>query len=118
MIDMGLKFITGSDSSWGNYQLGNTVYETECLVMAGYSDTQGVVSLTSEAAASLAIDDLTGSLEPGKEADLIVVGGNPQENVNELWNVEEVFLAGVRIDRGSNNSRAPIRQLRPKSSLT
>lgn len=118
MIDMGLKFITGSDSSWSNYQLGNTVYETECLVMAGYSDTQGVVSLTSEAAASLAIDDLTGSLEPGKEADLIVVDGNPQENVNELWNVEDVFLAGVRIDRGSNNSRASIRQLRPKSSLT
>ena len=41
MIEMGLKIITGSDSSWGNYQLGNTVYETECLVMAGYSHHAG-----------------------------------------------------------------------------
>ena len=35
MMEMGLKVITGSDSSWSDYQLGNTVYETECLVMAG-----------------------------------------------------------------------------------
>ncbi len=117
MIDMGLKFITGSDSSWGNYQLGNTVYETECLVMAGYSATQGVRSVTSEAAASLAIDEVTGSLELGKEADMIVVDGDPLSNVSDLWNVEEVFLAGERIDRGSAESRASTRQLRPESSL-
>ena len=43
MIEMGLKVITGSDSSWGDYQLGNTVYETELLVHAGYSHMQGVI---------------------------------------------------------------------------
>lgn len=35
LIEMGLKIITGSDSSWGHYKLGKTVYETECLVQAG-----------------------------------------------------------------------------------
>ena len=42
MIDLGVKVITGSDSSWSSYQLGNTVYETELLVHAGYTPMQGV----------------------------------------------------------------------------
>ena len=52
MIEMGLKVITGSDSSWGNYKLGNTVYEAELLVHAGYTHMQGVLSVTSWAAGS------------------------------------------------------------------
>ena len=113
MLEMGLKVITGSDSSWGDYQLGNTVYETECLVMAGYSPMQGVLSVTSEAAKALDIDDQVGTLETGKEADIIVVDGNPAEDITDLWNVEEVFLAGQRMDRGSEESRSAIRQMPP-----
>ena len=113
MIEMGVKMITGSDSSWGDYQLGNTPYETECLVTAGLSPTQGVASVTGDAAKSLGIDDVTGTLEPGKAADLIVVDGNPPANVEDLWNVDEVFLAGRRIDRGSAESLASLRQHPP-----
>lgn len=111
LIEMGLKVITGSDSSWSYYQLGNTVYETECLVMAGYSPMQGIVSVTSEAAKSLGMDDTVGTLEPGKEADIIVIDGNPSENISDLWNVTDVFLAGQEIDRGSEKSLASTRQL-------
>ncbi len=106
LLEMGLKVITGSDSSWGSYQLGNTVYETECLVAAGMSAMDGVKSVTGEAAKSLGIDGVTGTLEAGKEADVIVVGGNPAEDVMALWDVKEVFAAGRRIDRGSPESLA------------
>ena len=116
LIEMGLKVITGSDSSWGDYQLGNTVYETECLAMAGYSPTQAILSVTGEAAKSLGIDHVTGTLEPGKEADIIVVDGNPAEYINDLWNVEQVFLAGQRMDRGSPESLAAVRQVPPSGS--
>ena len=101
LLEMGLKVVTGSDSSWSDYRLGNTAYEAECLVMAGVSHMQGVVSVTSLAAASLGIGDTVGTLEPGKEADVIVVDGNPGEKISDLWNVADVFLAGRRIDRGS-----------------
>ena len=113
LMEMGAKVITGSDSSWGDYQLGNTVYETECLRMAGYTDAQGVASVTSQAAVALGIDEQVGTLEPGKLADLIVVDGDPTKDINSLWNVEEVFLGGRRIDRGSAESRAVTRQLPP-----
>ena len=113
MMDMGLKIITGSDSSWGHYQLGNTVHETECLVMAGYSPMQGVLSVTRDAAKALGVDDTVGTLGPGKEADIIVVDGDPSKQISDLWNVSEVFLAGQRIERGSEDSLAATRQLPP-----
>ncbi|MCI0439220.1 MAG: amidohydrolase family protein, partial [Chloroflexi bacterium] len=113
MIEMGLKVITGSDSSWGDYQLGNTVNETECLVMAGYSPMQGILSVTRDAADALGMGRVVGTLEPGKEADIIVIDGNPAENINDLWNVSEVFLGGTRIDRGSAESVSATRQPRP-----
>ena len=114
MMEMGLNVITGSDSSWSNYKLGNAVYETECLVMAGYSPMQGVLSVTREAAKALGVDDTVGTLEPGKEADIIVVDGDPTERVEDLWNVEEVFFGGQKVARGSNRSLAATRQ--PRSS--
>ena len=110
MIDLGVKVITGSDSSWSSYRLGNTVYETELLVHAGYTPMQGVLSVTSWAADALGVSDAVGTLEPGKAADILVVRGNPAADINDLWNVEDVFLAGRKINRGSDDSIAAVRQ--------
>ena len=113
LVEMGLKVVTGSDSSWGEYKLGNTAYETEALVEAGLSPMQGVVSVTSESAAAIGIDGDVGTLEAGKEADIVVVDGNPNEDISDLWNVAEVFQGGLRIDRGSAESLASLRQHPP-----
>ncbi len=110
MIEMGVKVITGSDSSWGDYQLGNTVYETELLVHAGYSHMQGVLSVTKWASEALGVDDIVGTLEPGKQADILVVDGDPSKNVNDLWNVVDVFFKGGKLDRGSEEALAAVRQ--------
>lgn len=110
MIEMGVKVITGSDSSWGDYQLGNTVYEAELLVHAGYSHSEGVMSVTKWAAEALGVDDVVGTLEPGKQADILVVSGDPTEDVNALWDVEDVFFRGEKVDRGSEESLAAVRQ--------
>lgn len=110
MIDMGLRVITGSDSAWGDYKLGNTVYEAELLVHAGYSPMQGILSVTNWAAAALRMGDQVGTLEPGKQADILVVDGNPAVDINDLWNVADVFFAGQRLERGSEESLNAVRQ--------
>ncbi len=117
MIEMGLKIITGSDSSWGDYQLGNSVYETELLVQAGQPPKQGVLSITSEAANALGLGNVVGTLEPGKDADFIVVDGDPSRDINRLWNVREVFKSGKRIERGSEESLRAVRQQPPRQDL-
>ena len=113
MIDMGIKVVTGSDSSWGDYPLGNTHLETECLVMAGYSPKKALLSVTRESASSIGVDNLTGTLKPGKRADMIIVNGNPDENISALSNVVEVFLDGNKVDRGNQKSLFENRQLDP-----
>ena len=110
MIDLGVKVITGSDSSWSSYQLGNTVYETELLVHAGYTPMQGVLSVTSWAADALGVSDIVGTLEPGKAADVLVVQGNPAEDINALWDVVDVFFDGRKVERGLDESIAAVRQ--------
>jgi imidazolonepropionase-like amidohydrolase len=113
MLDMGVKMITGSDSSWADYKLGNAPYETELLVEAGMSGAAAVASITGDAARSLGVDDTVGTLEPGKMADVVLINGRPDERAADLWNVADVFLGGERIDRGSDESRATLTQHRP-----
>jgi imidazolonepropionase-like amidohydrolase len=41
------------------------------------------------------------SLRPGLSADLILVEGNPAENIDDTRNVREVFMRGKQVDRES-----------------
>jgi len=84
--------------------------ETELLVEAGYTPMQGVHSVTSNAAKALGLDDLVGTLEAGKEAEIIIVDGDPSQDINSLWNVDEVIFGGVIVDRGSFDSKTTVRQ--------
>ena len=43
------------------------------------------------------MEDKIGSLEVGKEADLIVIWGKPDINLDDLENVEQVFINGKRM---------------------
>ena len=94
LISMGLKVVAGSDSSWGDYPLGGFVHEIEALVQAGFSPMQAVISATGEAAESIGIGEITGTLEPDKAADVLVVKGDPSRDINDLWNVAAIFQNG------------------------
>ena len=115
LLERGVKIITGSDSSWGDYPLGNAVHETECLRMAGMPGMDAVMSITGDAARAIGVDAITGSLEPGKAADIIAVDGNPIHTLDALWSVTDVIAAGQLIDRGSKDSIAATRQPQPPS---
>ena len=53
---------------------------------------------TLNGASYLGLSDRIGSIAPGKNADLVIVKGNPAANINDIENVILVFKDGVAYD--------------------
>lgn len=99
MRDAGVVMVAGSDSAWANYPMGDFQTEIEAHVMAGMTNMEAIVSATRDSAISCRVDDIVGTLEVGKQADVLVVNGDPTREIAALRNVTDVFLAGERVDR-------------------
>ena len=97
----GVRIVCGSDSAWAYYQMGSFQSEIEAHVEAGMSPMEAIVSATSDSARSCWVADTTGSLEAGKTADVLVVDGDPSQDIAALNNVVDVFQGGVRVDRAN-----------------
>jgi imidazolonepropionase-like amidohydrolase len=72
--------------------------EVELLVEAGFTPLEAIKIATFNGAKFLGEDARIGSIAPGKQADLMVVKGNPGTNINDLEKVEIVFKDGVGYD--------------------
>jgi imidazolonepropionase-like amidohydrolase len=72
--------------------------EIELLVEAGFTPLQAIKICTLNGATFLGRAHRIGSLAVGKQADLVVIGGNPAANVSDIRNVEMVFRQGVGYD--------------------
>ncbi len=101
MRDLGVRVVCGSDSSWNFYPMGGFQHEITAHVETGMSTMDAIVASTGESAQSCWIDDTIGTLEVGKQADVLIIDGNPLEDINTLWNVADVFQAGDHVDRGN-----------------
>jgi imidazolonepropionase-like amidohydrolase len=69
--------------------------EIELLVEAGFSPEQAVRIATLNGAIYLGLQSRIGSIAPGKDADLVVVKGDPSRSITDIENVELVFKDGV-----------------------
>ena len=58
---------------------------------------QVITSATSLAAEAVGLGDVTGSLEAGKKADLIIVEGDPLSDISSLQRVNTVFKDGQAV---------------------
>ncbi len=72
--------------------------EIELLVEAGFSPVDAIKIATLDGAIYLGRQDQIGSIAVGKNADLVVVKGNPAEHIADVENVEIVFKDGVGYD--------------------
>ena len=64
------------------------------MISAGMCCGAALEAATSKAAMMLGIEDKTGSLRTGLAADILVVSGNPMEDVRALSSVRYVFQDG------------------------
>jgi imidazolonepropionase-like amidohydrolase len=70
----------------------------ELLVEAGFSPVEAIRIATLNGAVYMGRDASIGSIAPGKAADLVVLGGNPAEKIENMEKVELVFKDGVAFD--------------------
>jgi len=67
-------------------------------VKYGFAPLDAIRIATLNDATFLGIQGRTGSIEVGKEADLLIVRGNPAERIEDIENVEMVFNNGIAYD--------------------
>jgi imidazolonepropionase-like amidohydrolase len=72
--------------------------EMELLVEAGFTPVEAIHIATENGALYLGRQDLIGTLAPGKQADLVLIKGDPSKRIEEIENVETVFKAGIGYD--------------------
>jgi imidazolonepropionase-like amidohydrolase len=72
--------------------------EVELLVEAGFTPLQALKIASLNGATFLGAQDRIGTLAPGKDADLVVVKGDPSKNIADIEQVEVVFKDGVGYD--------------------
>ena len=89
---MGLKMAMGTDAGMPFNHHGENQRELTAMVNLGLSPMEAIVSATSSAAQLLGLDEKLGSIAPGKLADLLVVEGDPLEDIALLEKKERIRM--------------------------
>src|ERR1700723_1092856 len=72
--------------------------EIELLVEAGLTPVQAIQVMTQNGATYMGQQDRIGTLAAGKQADIVLIKGDPSKNIADIENVETVFKSGVGFD--------------------
>jgi imidazolonepropionase-like amidohydrolase len=72
--------------------------EVELLVEAGFTPLEAIQIATANGAQFLGESDRIGTIAPGKQADLVVIKGDPSKKIDDIENVETVFKDGIGYD--------------------
>ncbi len=97
----GVRIAAGTDCGNPFVYPGKNATEIQFLVEAGLSAMQALVSSTSAAAELLGLGALVGTISPGKQADLLLVDGDPLQDVRILQDERRIKLVmkGGRVHR-------------------
>lgn len=91
---LGIKIATGADNDYTPNSTSRISLECEHFVRMGMTNFEAIQSATVVAAELLGIQTKTGRLLPGYEADLVVVPGNPLEDIRALQDALIVMSNG------------------------
>jgi imidazolonepropionase-like amidohydrolase len=95
----GGQLVLGSDPGGAGRMPGFTNHEAlKLAVKVGFTPLEAIRIATLNGATFLKVQDRTGSIAVGKEADLPVVRGDPSVSIEDIENVEEVFANGRAYD--------------------
>jgi len=93
LFHAGVPIVAGTDGY--GYEL---VRELELYVKGGLTPAEALSTATISAARNVKADKRTGSIAVGKEADLLLVDGDPEKNIGDLRHVDQVMSDGYLMD--------------------
>jgi imidazolonepropionase-like amidohydrolase len=100
----GAKLAFGTDSGSPVVPHNDIVSEMEALLEFGVFDSveEILTAATRSSATMLGVGDRTGTLEPGKRADIVIVDGDPFKDVRAMRKIDKVFVGGrLAVDGGA-----------------
>ena len=99
-VDAGGLLIAGPDpTGYGGVLPGfGNFRQIELLVEAGFTPLEAIKIATYNGALYLEKLDRIGTLEVGKQADMVLIDGDPSANISDIRNVVTVFKEGVGYD--------------------
>jgi imidazolonepropionase-like amidohydrolase len=101
MHKAGVPFLAGTDTPPGVYIFpGFSLHEElQRFVAAGFTPLQALQTATINPAKFLGMEEDLGTIEPGKYADLVLLDGNPLEDISNTQQIAAVIVNGRYINR-------------------
>jgi len=97
-----VPLVTGTDS--GNFTLlhGPALHRAlQLLVQAGATPKNALIAATGHAAKLLGAGNRLGAIRPGYDATLLLVDGNPLEDISYTERISVVLFQGERVNRAA-----------------
>jgi len=88
----GIPVVAGTDQTVPGHSLHR---EIELYVQAGFTPMEAIQAATIVPARAMGIEKESGTVEKGKRGDLILVNGNPLDDIHKIRNVEDVITNGT-----------------------
>jgi len=100
-ISKDVKLAVGTDSGCPYTNSDTYAFATELYLytISGMSEMDTLVCATKKGAELLGIEDIAGTLEEGKIADIVVIEGDPLVDINNVKNVEYTYKGGELVYR-------------------
>ena len=97
--EAGIEIIFGTDAGSPVVPHDAIVPEMKFMIDLGVvkNNLEAIQSATYRASKVNKVEDKVGSIEVGKEADLIIVEGSPDKNIEDLTKVQQVYINGNRL---------------------
>ena len=96
LVDAGIPIATGTDAGNPLTLHGVSIYaEMEAMQTAGMPPMLVIVASTSTAARAARLDDVTGTIEKGKAADLLILAADPSADVKNFRRIRFVMRGGA-----------------------
>ena len=92
----GVVFVAGTDAGWRFTRIDDQPLEIALLHEGGMSPMEAITASTGFAAKVMGVEDKLGALLPGLAADVLVVDGNPLDDLAALRKVRLVMQEGRR----------------------